>query len=817
MLPRLALPLPALLALFVGPVCAAAPPARPVSFREQVYPLLRERCLRCHQGNNPRSGVRLDARSEWLGESNGRPLVVSGQAERSRLIQVVAGLVPDRIMPPTGRGKRLTLEQVALLRQWVDQGVNWDNTLLPPLGPPDHWAFRKVVRPAVPRIKGAWVRNPIDAFLASAHAAHELSPVAEAPRWVLIRRLYLDLIGLPPPPEEIDAFEHDSRPDAYERLVDRLLASPQHGERYARHWLDVARYADSEGYESNHLRPHAYRYRDWVASSLNRDQPFADFIRQQIAGDEVGPYSDANLIATGFLAAARLSSNEEDMARQRNDVLVDIVNTTASAFLGLTMHCAQCHNHKFDPITARDYYRFQAFFIHGQPANLVLRDPALHARYRAALPPGYDQEKKRRDQILERARARLIGRTRAALPADQRSALDRPIDQRSDDEERLAREAELRFQFSMGQIEREVSAGERREFEALKKQFADWEKRLPGVPQTFGYLAPATAAATVPVVPMKGFYPLPFEPARLARLRSHLLVGGDVHRRGPALVPGWPAILGPTPARLSPTPRLALANWLASPANPLVARVWVNRVWQWHFGRGLVATSSDFGVKGTPPSHPELLDYLASEFLAGGSTKHLHRLIVTSAAYRLASTPHAANAERDPDNVYLWRWQPRRLEAEVIRDVLLCVAGELDSRMGGPGKPDETPSKRRGLYLLQKRDHPAMLPGLFDGPSASAESCPRRGVSTVPLQALYLLNNRFARDRAHAFARRVQQQAGDHRDRQIATVFRLALGRAPSSAERQSCERFFARHGEEGALEALCQAVLNTNEFVYLE
>jgi hypothetical protein len=814
MLPRLVV----LALLFVDPVGAAAPPSRPVSFRHDVYPLLRDRCLRCHQGSNPRSAVRLDVRSEWLGEGNGRPLVVPGLSGRSRLIAVVAGAVPDRVMPPAGRGKRLTAQQVALLRQWVDQGLSWDDALLPPPGPPTHWAFRPVVRPAVPAVAGDWARTPIDAFLAAAHRGRGVQPVAEAPRRVLVRRLYLDLLGLPPLPEEIAAFEGDTRPDAYDRLVDRLLASPHHGERYARHWLDVARYADSEGYESNHRRMHAYRYRDWVATSFNHDRPFADFVRLQLAGDEARPYCDDNLVATGFLAAARLSSNEEDKARQRNDVLVDMVNTTASAFMGLTMHCAQCHNHKFDPLTARDYYRLQAFFVRGQPANLVLHDPALHGRYRAALPPGYDQVRKRHDDILAQARAGLVERARAALSPAQRRAFDLPDDQRSEDEVRLAHEAESLLQVSFTQTEKAVPAAQRGEYEALKKKLADWEKRLPDVPQTFGYLAPGTAAAAVQVLPMKGFYPLPYDPARLARLRSRLLVGGDVHRRGPAVEPGWPAVLGPTPARLAPTPRLALADWLVSPRNPLAARVWVNRVWQWHFGRGLVATASDFGVRGKPPSHPELLDWLASEFLAsGGSTKHLHRLIVRSAAYRLASTGQAGNVERDPHNVSLWRWQPRRLEAEVVRDAMLRVAGELETRLGGPGDADEAASRRRGLYLFQKRDHPPMLQGLFDGPSASAESCPLRAVSTVPLQALYLLNNRFACERAVALARRVRQRSGDDRDGQVRAAFWLALGRAPGAAEQQACRTFFERHGDAGALEAMCQALMNTNEFVYVE
>jgi hypothetical protein len=719
-------------------------------------------------------------------------------------------------MPPPGRGKRLAPREVALLRAWIDQGLTWDDALLPPPAAPTHWAFRPIRRPAVP--PGG--PTPIDAILAQARRERELTPGTEAPRRVLIRRLMLDLIGLPPAPEEIDAFERDSSPDAYDRLVERLLGSIRHGERYARHWLDLARYADSEGYESNHLRPHAWRYRDWVVDSLNRDRPFADFVRLQLAGDEVRPYSDDNLIATGYLAAARLSSNEEDTARQRNDILVDIVNATATALLGLTMHCAQCHNHKFDPITARDYYRFQAFFIRGQPGNLALQDPALLRDYRAALPAGYEAALARLDALLDASRARLVAAAKRALPANQCRALDLPPDRRNNEEEGLARAAKATLRMSTTRIEASMPASERTEYLALKTKLAEWAKRVPDRPQTFGFYAPATAAARLEVLPMRGFYPLPFEPAELTRLPAHLLVGGDVHQRGPALTPGWPAVFGPTHVSRTRTPRLALADWLTGPSNPLAARVHVNRLWQWHFGSGLVKTPGDFGTRGAAPSHPELLDWLASELVRTGSSKHVHRLIVRSAAYRQSSAFHAGNARLDPDNVYLWRFSPRRLEAEVIRDSLLAVSGELDERAGGAPDTDEKTSKRRGLYLLQNRDFPPMVQSLFDGPSASAESCPRRGVSTVPLQALYLLNNDFVHGRAAALARRAQARAGSRPRDQIRTAFLLALGRPPDDVEQTAALRFFARSGDGpsgNCLQAFCQALVNVNEFVYLE
>jgi hypothetical protein len=747
--------------------------------------------------------------------------VQAGNSAASRLIQLVAGTAADRVMPP--KGQRLTPEQIGILRAWIDQGLRWDDTLLPPeTGLPAHWAFRSVTAVAVPRLSGnRWRRNPIDAFLAVRHQSRGVVPAPEAPRRTLIRRLCLDLLGLPPSPEEIDAFVSDPSPDAWERLVDRLLSNPHYGERWGRHWLDLARWAESEGYESNHPRLHAWRFRDYVVRAFNDDKPYDRFLKEQIAGDELEPCSDENLIATGFLAAARLSSNEEDKPRQRNDILVDVVNATAGAVLGLTLNCAQCHNHKFDPFTARDYYRFQGFFVQGQPANLAIRDPELWKAYEAARPPDYETTRKQLDAILEEARARLIADARKKLAPEMLAALETPADKRTPEMERLAREADLKFQFTPNRIEKNVRDEDRKRYDELKKKLEAMEKKMPERPQTFGFYSPATSPNRVDVLPMKGFYPLPYVPEELKQAKPYLLAGGDVHRRGAELDVGWPAVFGPTsPERVAQRPRSALAEWLTDRRNPLTARVWVNRLWQYHFGRGLVATSSDFGTRGTPPTHPELLDWLAGELMANHwSTKHLHRLILHSAAYRMDAQESAANSRIDPDNTLWWRWQPRRLEAEVIRDSLLAVSGELDRSAGGPGVPaTEADSTRRSLYLFQKRDVPPPLQALFDGPSAVAESCPRRYVSTVPLQSLYLLNNEFAYNRARAFARRVAAQAGEDRGKQVEMAFRLALGRLPDSVERSAAEAFLGRPGEgEPRLAHFCQALMNLNEFLYLE
>jgi hypothetical protein len=824
-----------LVVLLSGGRAFSDPPPEKIDFRRDVVPILEARCFACHRGAAATASYRLDLRAELLGETTGKPLVIIGKSGDSRLIHAVTGKTPGKLMPR--KGPPLTGREIGILRAWIDQGLAWDDHLFPAALKSDHWAFQPINVPPIPKVPNpAWVRTPIDAFIVAKHVEKGLSASRAADPRTLIRRLHLDLTGLPPSPDEVAQFEtawHEtstksqavrsqtptrSQAGAWERVVDQLLASPHYGERWGRHWLDVARWAESEGYESNHLRSFAWRYRDWVVQSFNRDLPFADFVRQQIAGDELSPYADEHLIATGFLAAARLSSNEEDRPRQRNDIYVDIVNTTASAFLGLTVQCAQCHNHKFDPITARDYYRLMGFFVKGQPGNLGLRDPKLWAEYESRKPKGYDAALQTRDELYEAARQRKIEEVRKSLTPQQKKALALPSEERTPNEEKIARAADLLFQFSSGNIERALSAGEKKRYDDVKQAVLEMEKGMLEKPQTWGFYSPATSPHQTTVLPMKGFYPLQHEPKELARARPYLFEAGDVHRPAFAVDVGWPSCFGPMPSGAADkTPRRALAHWLTDKNQPLTARVYVNRIWQYHFGRGLVATASDFGVKGARPTHPELLDWLASELLRTGSTKHLHRLIVLSNTYAQASTGNAPNAKTDPDNHYLWRWQPRRLEAEAIRDAYLAVAGELDRRVGGPSVPANDKSLRRGLYLLQKREAPPPLQALFDGPIAMTESCARRQVTTVALQPLYLLNSEFSVQRAEALARRVERLAGGDRAKQIAAAYRLALGRQPDAKERALAERFFERAASSNALAHYCQVILNLNEFVYLE
>jgi hypothetical protein len=806
------------------PTPSLSPPAsHAVEFKRDIYPILSSHCFECHKGHDATSGYRLDQRADILGETDGKVLVKIGKSAYSRLIHLVAGLVPNKRMP--AKGKPLSNEQIGLLRAWIDQGLQWDESVLPVERPQSkQWAFQPIKRVTPPPGGGAWVRNPIDQFIAASHQCKGLVPAPEASRHVLIRRLSLDLIGLPPTPAEVDAFLADTSSDAYEQLVERLLASPHYGERWARHWLDLARYADSEGYESDHPRAYAWRYRDYVVASFNNDKPYDRFLREQIAGDEILPYADENLIATGFLACARLSSNEEDKPRQVNDVLVDIVNATGSTVLGLTFNCCQCHNHKFDPFSARDYYRFQGFFVKGAPNNLALKDTEQWKAYEAAKLPEYEPADKLKQAILDTARARLTEETSKRLTAEERQARDTPEQQRTPEQAKLAREVDLKFQFLNSQIERAISEEDRKLYDELKKKLASLAKKMPDKPQTFGFYSPVTSTTKVDVLPMLGFYPPPYMPAELAKAKPHLLVAGEVHQRGPELDVGWPALFGSVPAEVQKKPRTVLVDWLTSRENPLTARVWANRLWHYHFGRGIVPTPSDFGTRGTPPTHPELLDWLASELMRNGwSTKHMHRLIICSSTYR-QSAHNAADQlckSKDPENLLWWRWPLRRLESETIRDAALAVTGELDPRLGGAGDQDDSKSVRRTIYLNQRRSRPPMMQKMFDGPSAANESCPCRHVSTVPLQALFLLNNDYSLARAKAFAARLQAKAGDDRDRQVDLAFLWALARQPDDGERSVARKFFEKHQiiEAGvsALVHFCQALLNVNEFVYLE
>ena len=630
----------------------------------------------------------------------------------------------------------------------------------------DHWSFQARKRPPVPATGFPdWVRNPIDAFVAKKHEELGLSPAPPADERTLIRRISLVLTGLPP--------ERIVKGDAVESYIDELLSSTVYGERWGRHWLDVARWAESNGHQHNRNRAHAWRYRDWVVQSFVENKPYDQFLREQIAGDEIESFDEGNIVATGFLAAARYSGNELDKRIQRNDILVDITNTTAKAFIGLTMECAQCHNHFFDPITQWDYYNLMAFFAKGKPGDVILDAGDSEV---AGLVSNYHG-------IFESVRSRIIERKRAGGTPEPVLVIPKSVPG-------------------------SMTAAEKRAFSKITEE-------LNGKTKAWAFYSPVTSPHELEVSPLAIRWPLPFQKESLETVPVRFLDRGNVTSPGPVAEPAWPLIFGDSEIPQD-RPRLALADWLTSPEHPLTARVWVNRIWQWHFGTGLVSTSGDFGVAGSKPSHPELLDWLASELIESDwDTKHIHRLILGSNTFRQSSQFSQANADQDPDNIKLWRWMPRRLEAEAIRDSVLAVSGSIDLSTGGPSVAlaEIDDSRRRSLYLHQRRDNLPHQQMLFDTANA-VTSCAKRRVSTVGLQPLWMLNSKFIQSRADEIAKRIQAKASPE-DAVGSNARRLVeeiLIRETSPDELLELTRFI----EDAGLEQAAALLLNTNEFIYI-
>jgi hypothetical protein len=647
-----------------------------------------------------------------------------------------------------------------------------------------HWAFRPVRRPALPVSRGsAWVRNPIDAFVLTRLERQGIEPAPPADHCTLLRRVTLDLTGLPPTPDERRAFLEDRSPDAYERLVDRLLASPHYGERWARHWLDVARYADTNGYERDGAKPSAYRYRDYVIAAFNADKPYDRFLTEQLAGDEADGADAETRTATTFLRLGTWDDEPAEPTVDRYDQLDDVLGTTAAAFLGVTLRCARCHDHKFEPFTQTDYYRMLAVF---EP----LRRPQNN-RIDLDRPVGSAAELAAYWQAKARTEAGAAALLAAGPPA-------------------------------LIQLTPQIAAARARPPRELPRAYV-WDED--------GLRAPVT----------------------------HVLHRGDPGKPKRAVEPGVPAVLArrqPAPPRPLPHStgrRLWLARWLTRPDNPLVARVMVNRLWQHHSGRGLVGTANDFGVMGEPPTHPELLDWLAAEFVARGwSVKALDRLIVLSGTYRQAAAAAPEAVRLDPKALLLGRWRQRRLEAEAVRDSMLAVSGRLNPQMGGPGvyptlpravlegqsRPgdgwgpsDGRQADRRSVYIFVKRSLAVPELEVLDAPDTTS-GCEQRIVSTVAPQALTFLNGDFANEQARHFAARLRREAGGDPAGQVRRAFELALCRPPRTGELRAALAFLAVQqrqieadgrgkdaGDAGrrALEAFCLVLLNTNEFAYLD
>jgi mono/diheme cytochrome c family protein len=910
-----------------------APPRAPagdaaVSFVRDIKPILDTRCVTCHGPTKRRSGLRLDRKEDAFQGGDSGPAIVPHAAADSPLLRRVASTEPNERMPP--QGERLDAEQVALLRRWIDQGAPWPATE----GGDDprraHWAFQPVRRPAVPRLPDErWSRNAIDRFILARLDRAGLRPSPEADRPALLRRLKFDLLGLPPAPEEVDAFVNDPAADAYERLAERYLASPHFGERWARHWLDVVRFAESQGFEMNQPRPNAWPYRDYVIRAFNEDLPYDRFVTEHLAGDLLGADE-----ATGFLVAGpwdQVKSPDPALtAQQRADELHDIVSTTGSTFLGLTVGCARCHDHKFDPVAMRDYYGLVAVFAgveHGErPARAAdsgqRHREAEELRHQAAAvaaelgglepmarpqgPPGRRVPVNARLNV-ERFTPRRAKYVRFIIeatsgtepcldelevftsgPSPRNVALASAGGKATSSGDyagapslhRLEHVNDGRYGNGRSWISNEVGRGwvqvELRDAAVIDRvvwardREGVYADRLPTryrvevaadpgswvpVASSEDRLPPGSAAAAPPALGEReraryqrlaarraelegrlaalGRPPMVYAGRFTAPGPTHRLNRGDATQPREAVAPGALAAFGPPLDLAADAPesqrRLVLARWITDPRRPLTARVIVNRLWQHHFGRGLVPTPSDFGLNGGRPSHPELLDWLAAELVAHGwGLKHLHRLIVLSATYRQASAAEARGLAADAQDRWLWRYPPCRLEAESLRDAILAVSGTLDLRMGGPGfdlfEPNTnyvkvyTPKKefgpaewRRMVYQSKPRMQLDDTFGAFDCPDAG-QIAPQRNRSTTALQALNLSNSRFVAQQAGLFAERLRREAGDDPAAQARRGFRLAFGREPSAEEEAAAARLIRAHGAA----AFCRALLNANEFLYV-
>ncbi len=926
------------------------PVDRPVDFRVDVEPIFAKHCHSCHGAEKRESNFRLDVEKAATGGGDfGEAAIVPGDGANSPVVRFAAGL-DDMAMPP--EGPPLGTEEIAILRAWIDQGAKWptlpkghaeDHALTT-----DHWSFQELTHPAVPDSDNDWVRGPIDAFVLEKLTLAGLKPSPEADRVTIIRRLYLDMHGLPPTPRQIKTFVADQRPDAYERLVKQVLASPRYGERWGRHWLDVVRFAETNGFETNSPRPNAWPYRDYVIRSLNDDKPYDEFVVEQLAGDALGV--DA---ATGFLVGGpydTVKSPDINLTlTQRQDELADMVNTTGTALLGVTMGCARCHNHKFDPVLQKDYYALQAALAgvrHGErelrgadntnrqrksdalqaelealdlriagaegkldafeplahPVSLVQKAVEVDPLKRSSVNPRRNVDRFE-PVVAQRVRFTVLSTGGSGEPCideleiyttgnpPRNVALDRvgavvtsSGDYAGNPKHQLAHVNDGQYGNSRswisatsgsGWIEVELPEtveidhvvwGRDRQSNYVDRLADEYRIEVAGASEAWELVADNTdrAAADDGVSPQA-------EAVELAQLieerqqvtqwreqraalskrwseltkptmvysgsfeqpeTTHRLYRGDPLQPREQVAPDTLSVLGSLGLPLDAPEqkrRLALARWIVGPGHWLSARVMANRVWHNHFGRGIVATPSDFGAAGAPPSHPMLLDWLASELVDGGwKLKPLHRQILLSNTYRQANRPHTLGQEVDAESRLLWRFPPRRLEAEAIRDSILHVAGTLDLRMGGPGysafepntnyvrvyKPRErfeSPQWRRMVYMTKVRMERDAVFGAFDSPDA-AQVCPKRTRSTTPLQALNLLNSTFIIDQAEHFAGRLRVEAGPNPADQVRRALLLTTGREGDAEDIADAVRLVENH----SLEAFCRVAFNLNEFLFL-
>jgi hypothetical protein len=836
---------------------------------------LQARCVVCH-GKDKESGLDLRTREGLLKGGSRGAAINPGDADGSLLYRFVAGEEKPR-MP---LGEELSEYQIGLLKSWIDKGAIWEDNetvaqgekgkvyaSLKPITDEqrNYWAFRKPSRPQIPNIKNrSWVRTPIDAFILAKLEEKGLQPSPRADKRTLIRRVTFDLTGLPPSPEEINAFVADKSPDAYRKVVKRLLASPRYGERWAQHWLDVVRFGETNGFELDAEREQSWRYRDYVVKSLNDDKPYDRFITEQIAGDELDPNSFEMRVATGFLRAGpqHVVAGNQDLAVNRQEWLTEVMFGVGNGIMGLTVGCARCHDHKFDPIPQADFYRLQAFFAASDNYDFKRPTKDEEQAYGEAVKAHGEKLKPILDEIAaieQPYREKLTAAKRAKLEPQFANALTREERLRSDEEKRLAKEAQNMLEIKWNELVASISPEDREKRAALRRRMHSIELYAPDP------LPKALAVADT-------LNPIP---------QMNILKGGDPHRPGDAVQPRFPSVtlsLDASPeAEIKPVQiggfkstgrRLALARWLTGPDNPLTARVMVNRLWHYHFGRGIVATPNDFGRNGRQPTHPELLDWLAVEFSQSQSwsLKRMTEMMVLSNAYQQSSSIDGSKANVDPDNKLLWRMNRQRLDAEEIRDAVLAVNGSLTEQLGGPSikvplepevydtifteyepdnlwpvHPDPRQHTRRSLYLIRKRNVRLPLLVAFDAPDLMAV-CGARQISVHALQSLTLMNSEFMLSQSRALAQRLFKEASAGEVAMVSRLYEVTLARKPRPDELRLTQNFLKGQaavirgriargetvsklqnlpkGIDDAVAAawvdLCLATMNLNEFVYL-
>ncbi|MFK7777632.1 MAG: DUF1549 domain-containing protein [Gimesia sp.] len=778
-----------------------------VDFTQQIQPLLAKHCYSCHGPDVQEGGLRMDQSEQAFKQMESEAIAVVPQhPEKSEIISRLVSKDESLQMPP--EGDRLKPKEIDLLRDWIQQGAEWKK----------HWAFQPPQKKTPPRPKQTeWVKNPIDAFILTKLEQKGLSPAPPANRAALIRRVYFNLTGLPPTPEEVDQFINDSSADAYEKLIDRLLASPRYGERWARHWLDLVRYADTNSFERDGIKPNAWRFRDYVIDSFNQDKPYSKFIKEQLAGDELDQVTNETIIATGYYRLGLWDDEPADLLLSYYNELDDIVSTTSQVFLGLTLNCARCHEHKIDPILHEDYYRFLAFF-HGLNSYGIRSDQlsynqtditapdisAMHAKFDAQK----HDLKKKMHQMEETAVKKMSG-----------------VDQRRS-------ETRQRGKLLKEKLKQYLEPKQYKGYQTLKQNLFQLEEERKKAP-------PRKMALSV-----RRSLKEPRE--------TFVLLRGNPNVRGEKVQPGFPDLFGKTEAKI-PTVRKeqktsgrrrVLAEWIANGDNMLTSRVIVNRIWQHHFGRGIVQSPNNFGQLGVPPTHPDLLDWLSLEFVKGGQKfKSFHKLIMMSNTYQMSVQFSEQAAAVDPANNLFWRFNMRRLGAEEVRDSMLAVNGRLNLKMYGPGiypqiskevlqgqsrpgegwlNSSEEERARRSIYIFVKRS--LITPLLFNFDFADTDSsCAVRFVTTQPAQALGMINGRFVNRQAEYLSDRINEEVGKQQSPFVERAIRLAYGRQPLRGEVDEGVRFIDRlikkHSlkEKQARNYFCLTVLNRNEFLYLD